>query len=92
MEVPLGMSTYSFKRVASNNWKAEELEEYKKGIVRFLASSVFTDEQVLIPLIVASADTRFSVATIVRIPLFCPFNYPITTISYSLSLHRPWPS
>lgn len=63
MDVPLGMSTYSFKRVAGNNWKAEELEEFKKGIVRFLASSVFTDEQVLIPLIVASADTRFSVAT-----------------------------
>lgn len=62
-EVPAGMSTYSFKRVVANNWKAEELEQMKKGIVRFLSSGVFTEIDSLAPLVIASADTRFSVAT-----------------------------
>lgn len=34
----------------------------KLGIVKFLASGVMTDSDVLIHLIVAAADTRFSVA------------------------------
>lgn len=79
MEVPLGMSPYSFKRIASNGWRAEELEEFKKGIVRFLASGVFGDEDVLIPLIVASADTRFSVAT----PALADLNKICITIDWT---------
>lgn len=62
-EVPPGMSPYAFKRVTANNWKAEELERLKKGIVRLLCSGVFSDIDILCALIIASADTRFSVAT-----------------------------
>lgn len=79
MDVPPGMSVYSFKRIASNGWKAEELEEFKKGIVRFLASGVFGDDDVLVPLIVASADTRFSVAT----PALAELNKICITIDWT---------
>lgn len=57
------MSSYSFKRVNTNNWKAEDLENLKKGVCRFLCCGVFSDEDVLVPLVLASSDTRFSVAT-----------------------------
>ncbi|KAH8320498.1 hypothetical protein KR067_004311, partial [Drosophila pandora] len=62
-DVPPGLSPFSFKRIIANNWRAEDLEKVKKGIVRFLCGSVFTDVQIFVPLVVASADTRFSVAT-----------------------------
>lgn len=62
-EAPAGMSPYSFKRVIANGWKAEELENFKKGICRFLCSGVFPDKDALVLLVLASADTRFSVAT-----------------------------
>lgn len=58
-EVPPGMSPYSFKRVIANNWKAEELEQLKKGICRFICASVFPDADILTLLVLASADTRF---------------------------------
>ncbi|XP_055592523.1 proteasome-associated protein ECM29 homolog isoform X3 [Uranotaenia lowii] len=61
--VPPGMSNYSFKRVTSEHLKAEELEQLKKGIVRFLCGGIFPEPEILSHLIVASADTRFSVAT-----------------------------
>lgn len=57
------MSGYSFKRVIANAWKAEELENLKKGICRLLCSGVFCDQDTVTLLILASADTRFSVAT-----------------------------
>lgn len=57
------MSSYSFKRVIANNWKAEDLEHLKKGICRFICSGVFSDHDALPLLVIASADTRFSVAT-----------------------------
>lgn len=57
-EVPAGMSPYSFKRVIANNWKAEELEQLKKGICRFICASVFPDADILTLLVLASADTR----------------------------------
>lgn len=57
------MSSYAFKRVISNGWKAEELEQLKKGICRFLCCGVFSDQDILTLLVLASADTRFSVAT-----------------------------
>ncbi|CRK95076.1 CLUMA_CG008554, isoform A [Clunio marinus] len=62
-EVPSGMSSYNFKRVCLENKKAEYLETMKKGIVRFLDCGVFDDTEIVPHLIVASADTRFSVAT-----------------------------
>ncbi|XP_065083000.1 proteasome-associated protein ECM29 homolog [Ochlerotatus camptorhynchus] len=62
-EVPPGMSSYSFKRVTTEQLKAEELEQLKKGIVRFLCAGIFPETEMLAHLIVASADTRFSVAT-----------------------------
>ncbi|XP_058829138.1 proteasome-associated protein ECM29 homolog [Topomyia yanbarensis] len=62
-EVPPGMSTYTFKRVTSEHLKAEELEQLKKGIVRLLCGGIFPEPETLTHLIVASADTRFSVAT-----------------------------
>ncbi|XP_062561882.1 proteasome-associated protein ECM29 homolog [Armigeres subalbatus] len=62
-EVPPGMSTYTFKRVTTEQLKAEELEQLKKGIVRFLCGGIFPETETLAHLIVASADTRFSVAT-----------------------------
>ncbi|XP_058466922.1 proteasome-associated protein ECM29 homolog [Malaya genurostris] len=62
-EVPSGMSTYTFKRVTSEQLKAEELEQLKKGIVRLLCGGIFPEPEILTHLIVASADTRFSVAT-----------------------------
>lgn len=43
--------------------KAEDLEQLKKGIVKFLCSGVFSDTETLPLLVVATADTRFSIAT-----------------------------
>lgn len=60
---PGGMSPYSFKRVASNKWKAEELERMKISICRFLCGGIFPDQDILSLLVLASSDTRFSVAT-----------------------------
>uniref|UniRef100_A0A336L3V3 CSON003432 protein n=1 Tax=Culicoides sonorensis TaxID=179676 RepID=A0A336L3V3_CULSO len=62
-ELPPGFSTYSFKRAISGNLKAEELEQLKKGIVTFICSGAFSDDEVLPLLVVATADTRFSIAT-----------------------------
>lgn len=62
-DVPAGMSSYAFKRVISNGWKAEELENVKISIVKFLCSGVFSDQDILSNLVLASSDTRFSVAT-----------------------------
>ena len=58
-----GMSPYSFKRVVSNNWRAEELESMKVSICRFLCGGIFPDRDILSLLVLASSDTRFSVAT-----------------------------
>lgn len=62
-DVPAGMSSYSFKRVISNHWKAEELEAMKVSICRFLCGGIFSDQDILCLLVLASSDTRFSVAT-----------------------------
>ncbi|KAH8348771.1 hypothetical protein KR084_010854, partial [Drosophila pseudotakahashii] len=83
-DVPPGLSPYSFKRIIANNWRAEELEKVKKGIVRFLCASVFSDVQIFVPLVVASADTRFSVATpaIAELSKLCTmldFSSPVVT-------------
>lgn len=89
-DVPPGLSPYSFKRVIANNWRAEELEKIKKGIVRFLCASVFSDNEIFALLVVASADTRFSVATpaIAELSKLCTMldfsNPAVTSTLYSL--------
>lgn len=61
--VPPGLSEYAFKRVVGESPpSAEQLEQIKLGIVKFIGGGVFPDMDVLIHLIVAAADTRFSVA------------------------------
>ncbi|KAG5880535.1 hypothetical protein JTB14_026768 [Gonioctena quinquepunctata] len=65
LPVPSCMSDSSYKRVTSNNpMKPEDLEEIKLGIVKFLAHGVFSNEDILIHLIVAASDTRFAVANL----------------------------
>lgn len=78
-EIPAGMSSYSFKRVIANAWKAEELENLKKGICRFLCGGVFPDQDILALLILASADTRFGVAT----PAIAELSKVNTTVDWS---------
>lgn len=64
------MSITSFKRVCGESpWKPEELENIKVAIVRFLSSEVLPSSSVALPLIVASSDTRFSVANAAEMSL-----------------------
>ncbi|KZC10743.1 Proteasome-associated protein ECM29 like protein, partial [Dufourea novaeangliae] len=68
--VPLGLSEYSFKRVVGETPPtAEQLEQTKLGIVKFLAGGFFPDSDILTHLIVAAADTRFSVANLADLEL-----------------------
>ncbi|KAK4875583.1 hypothetical protein RN001_012005 [Aquatica leii] len=70
LPVPPGMSEYSFKRVTNEfPLHPEELEQIKLGIVKFLASGIFSDEEILIHLIVAASDTRFSIANLADLEL-----------------------
>ncbi|OXU22910.1 hypothetical protein TSAR_016170 [Trichomalopsis sarcophagae] len=68
--VPPGLSEYAFKRVIGETPPtAEQLEQTKLGIVKFLAGGFFSDSDILIHLIVAAADTRFSVANLADLEL-----------------------
>ncbi|XP_015114658.1 proteasome adapter and scaffold protein ECM29 [Diachasma alloeum] len=68
--VPPGLSEYSFKRVIGETPPLpEQLEQVKLGIVKFLASGFFPESDILIHLIVAAADTRFSVANLADMEL-----------------------
>jgi len=68
--VPPGLSDYAFKRVIGENPPtAEQLEQIKLGIVKFLAGGFFPDTDILIHLIVAAADTRFSIANMADLEL-----------------------
>lgn len=87
--VPPGLSEYAFKRVIGENPPtAEQLEQTKLGIVKFLSGGFFPDSDILIHLIVAAADTRFSVANmadlelkkIVKYVLECTFVAFITNV------------
>lgn len=63
--VPPGLSEYAFKRVIGETPpSAEQLEQTKLGIVKFIAGGFFNDSDILLHLIVAAADTRFSVANL----------------------------
>ncbi|XP_076278491.1 proteasome adapter and scaffold protein ECM29 [Lasioglossum baleicum] len=68
--VPPGLSEYAFKRVIGEKPPtAEQLEQTKLGIVKFLAGGFFPDSDILIHLIVAAADTRFNVANMADLEL-----------------------
>ncbi|PSN30840.1 hypothetical protein C0J52_26789 [Blattella germanica] len=61
--VPAGMSEYSLKRVTAGSvFKSEDLEQIKLGIVKLIGSEILEINCIICHLIVASADTRFTVA------------------------------
>ena len=60
---PPGMSESGWKRsLGETQLKPEQLEETKLGIVKFISSGVFGEQTIVPHLVVAAADTRFSVA------------------------------
>ncbi|CAL4121852.1 unnamed protein product, partial [Meganyctiphanes norvegica] len=61
--VPACMSIAGFKRVCGEKpLKSEQLEKLKVSVVKFLSSEVLPPSSVVLQLIVAAADTRFTVA------------------------------
>ena len=57
------MSEIGWKRASGESqMKPEQLEETKLGIVKFMSSGILGEQEILPHLIVAAADTRFSVA------------------------------
>ncbi|XP_012280899.1 proteasome-associated protein ECM29 homolog isoform X2 [Orussus abietinus] len=68
--VPPGLNQYAFKRVIGETpHTSEQLEQIKIGIVKFISGGFFPDSDILIHLIVAAADTTYSVANIADIEL-----------------------
>ncbi|XP_062591295.1 proteasome adapter and scaffold protein ECM29-like [Saccostrea cucullata] len=62
--VPPAMSEYSLRRVTGDNpMSAEALEKSKLGIIKFLGAELFPENVVICHYIIASSDTRHSVAT-----------------------------
>ncbi|XP_026485739.2 proteasome-associated protein ECM29 homolog [Vanessa tameamea] len=69
-QVPPGMSMKSYKRlVEKNQINPNQLEEMKLSIVNFISKDIFNMNDILVPLIVAAADSRFSVANHANSPL-----------------------
>ncbi|XP_041976007.1 proteasome-associated protein ECM29 homolog [Aricia agestis] len=69
-QVPPGMSLKSYKRIVDKNQiNANQLEEIKLSIVNFISNDIFTAGDTLLPLVVAAADSRFSVANHANSPL-----------------------
>ncbi|XP_062334026.1 proteasome adapter and scaffold protein ECM29 [Osmerus eperlanus] len=61
---PPGMSVYAAKRVIGEaQWSAEQLEQCKLGIVKFIEAEQVPEVETVVHLVVASSDTRHSVAT-----------------------------
>ncbi|XP_064355758.1 proteasome adapter and scaffold protein ECM29-like isoform X3 [Dromaius novaehollandiae] len=61
---PPGMSFYAAKRViGDSSWTPEQLEQCKSGIVKFIEAEQVPELEAVIHLVVASSDTRHSVAT-----------------------------
>lgn len=57
------MSESGWKRATGETqMKPEQLEETKLGIVKFLSNGILNEQPIVPHLIVAAADTRFSVA------------------------------
>ncbi|KAI5087767.1 proteasome-associated protein ECM29-like isoform X1 [Silurus meridionalis] len=61
---PPGMSLYAVKRVIGEaQWSPEQLEQCKLGIVKFIEAQQVPEVDTVVHLVVASSDTRHSVAT-----------------------------
>lgn len=61
---PPGMSVYAAKRViGETQWSAEQLEQCKLGIVKFIEAKQVPEVETVVHLVIASSDTRHSVAT-----------------------------
>lgn len=85
--VPPGLSDYAFKRVIGENPPtAEQLEQIKLGIVKFLVGGFFPEADILIHLIVAAADTRFSIANMADLELKKIIGY----VYKHLELYNAW--
>ncbi|XP_060801096.1 proteasome-associated protein ECM29 homolog [Amyelois transitella] len=69
-QVPPGMSMKTYKRIVDKNQlNPNQLEEMKLSIVNFITKDIFNMSDTLLPLIVAAADSRFSVANLANSPL-----------------------
>ncbi|XP_045493111.1 proteasome adapter and scaffold protein ECM29 [Colias croceus] len=69
-QVPPGMSVKSYKRIVEKNQlNPNQLEEMKLSIVNFISKDIFNMNDILLTLIVAAADSRFSVANHANSPL-----------------------
>ncbi|XP_013177902.1 PREDICTED: proteasome-associated protein ECM29 homolog isoform X1 [Papilio xuthus] len=69
-QVPPGMSMKTYKRIVGNNQlNPNQLEEMKLSIVNFISKDIFNMNDILLTLIVAAADSRFSVANHANSPL-----------------------
>uniref|UniRef100_A0A3Q2NUZ8 Ecm29 proteasome adaptor and scaffold n=1 Tax=Fundulus heteroclitus TaxID=8078 RepID=A0A3Q2NUZ8_FUNHE len=61
---PPGMSVFAAKRVIGEaQWSSEQLEQCKLGIVKFIEAKQAPEVETVVHLVVASSDTRHSVAT-----------------------------
>ncbi|XP_039615329.1 proteasome adapter and scaffold protein ECM29 isoform X2 [Polypterus senegalus] len=61
---PPGMSFHAAKRVIGETpWSPEQLEQCKLGIVKFIEAEQVSEVEAVVHLVVASSDTRHSVAT-----------------------------
>ncbi|XP_017564838.2 proteasome adapter and scaffold protein ECM29 [Pygocentrus nattereri] len=61
---PPGMSLYAVKRVIGEaQWSPEQLEQCKLGIVKFIEAQQVPEVETVVHLVIASSDTRHSVAT-----------------------------
>ncbi|MFT7807466.1 proteasome-associated protein ECM29 homolog [Arapaima gigas] len=61
---PPGMSVYAAKRVIGETpWSPEQLEQCKLGVVKFIEAQQVPEVETVVHLVIASSDTRHSVAT-----------------------------
>uniref|UniRef100_A0A8C5D594 Ecm29 proteasome adaptor and scaffold n=1 Tax=Gouania willdenowi TaxID=441366 RepID=A0A8C5D594_GOUWI len=83
---PPGMSVYAAKRViGETQWNAELLEQCKLGIVKFIEAKQVPEVETVVHLVVASSDTRHSVATAADLELrskqsIIDWNHPLIII------------
>ncbi|XP_039748644.1 proteasome-associated protein ECM29 homolog [Pararge aegeria] len=69
-QVPPGMSLKSYKRIVDKHQlNPNQLEEIKLSIVTFISKDIFNPSDILLPLIIAAADSRFSIANHANSPL-----------------------
>ena len=61
---PPGLSEKALKRVQGETpLTPEQLEKAKLGVINFISSEILTENEVALHLVIASSDTRHSVAT-----------------------------